>query len=125
VLSRPEFASAVLEALRSFTRPELLVTSPLLRSRLVSEESDAAEEALSPVEALRTRILAAARLLLSSPREEKFYHALRLTYFEPAPTQEIASERLDIPFRTFRRHLKSGIQRLTEILWRWEIGLDG
>jgi DNA-directed RNA polymerase specialized sigma24 family protein len=77
------------------------------------------------VEALRARILAAAGRLLNSPRQEKFYQALRLTYFEPAPTQEIASERLGVPFRTFRRHLKSGIQHLTETLWRWEVGLEG
>jgi len=40
----------------------------------------------------------------------------------PAPTQEAAAELLDIPFSTYRRHLTSGIQRLTEILWREEVG---
>jgi len=50
------------------------------------------------------------------------FRALEATYLHPAPTQEAAAELLDIPFSTYRRHLTSGIQRLTEILWRQEIG---
>src|SRR5215217_310227 len=34
VLSRPEFAEAVRQALRDFTRPDRLASNPLLRSRL-------------------------------------------------------------------------------------------
>jgi predicted DNA-binding protein (UPF0251 family) len=49
------------------------------------------------------------------------FRALEATYFEPAMTQDLAAERLDLPSSTFRRHLKSSIERLTEILWTWEL----
>ncbi|NJL21123.1 MAG: hypothetical protein HC895_10360 [Leptolyngbyaceae cyanobacterium SM1_3_5] len=41
---------------------------------------------------------------------------------QPAATQEKAAELLDLPFSTFRRHLKAGITRVTEILWFQETG---
>ena len=73
-------------------------------------------------EALRALLRHAADLLRSSPKETKLYRALYHTYFQPAPTQEAAAEALDLPFSTYRRHLKSGITRIVEILWQWEIG---
>jgi predicted DNA-binding protein (UPF0251 family) len=39
----------------------------------------------------------------------------------PVPTQEQAAELLDLPFSTFRRHLKHGVTRVAEILWQWEL----
>jgi hypothetical protein len=71
---------------------------------------------------LQSLITAAAETLQSSPRDAKLYRALYHTYFKPAPTQEQAAELLDVPFSTYRRHLKSGILRLTEMLWQQEIG---
>jgi hypothetical protein len=29
---------------------------------------------------------------------------------------------MDVPFSTFRRHLKSGVSRVCELLWQQEIG---
>ena len=55
------------------------------------------------------------------PQEAKLYRALYHTYIEPAPTQEAAAEHLDLPFSTYRRHLKSGVTRVAGILWQWEI----
>jgi len=60
--------------------------------------------------------------LQRSPREAKLHRALYHTYLQPAPTQEHAAELLDLPFSTFRRHLKAGITRVTEMLWQKEIG---
>jgi hypothetical protein len=73
-------------------------------------------------EALKAIIKEAAQTLQIHPRDEKLFRAIDQTYFHPAPTQEAAAELLDLPFSTYRRHLTSGIQRLTEILWRKEIG---
>jgi long-chain acyl-CoA synthetase len=42
---------------------------------------------------------------------------------QPAPTQEVAAELLDLPFSTYRRHLKSAIERLTEVLWNQELSI--
>jgi hypothetical protein len=33
----------------------------------------------------------------------------------------LAAERLDLPFSTYRRHLKTGIARVTELLWQHEV----
>ena len=37
-------------------------------------------------------------------------------------TQEQAAELLDLPFSTYRRHLKTGMEQLTQMLWQREIG---
>ena len=74
-----------------------------------------------PTAALQSLIQAAAQSLESSLREAKSYRALYPTYLHPAPTQEQAAELLDLPFSTFRRHLKNGMTRVAEILWLREI----
>jgi predicted DNA-binding protein (UPF0251 family) len=74
------------------------------------------------IAALQALIQAAAESLQTSPREAKYYRALDRTYLHPVPTQEQAAELLDLPFSTFRRHLKAGVMRVTDILWHHEIG---
>jgi len=44
------------------------------------------------------------------------------TCLHPAPTQEQAAELLDLPFSTYRRHLKTAIERVNDVLWQREIG---
>ncbi|MEW5829353.1 MAG: ATP-binding protein [Chloroflexota bacterium] len=118
VLSEADFGEAVRQALHDFSRPALLKSNPLLRSRLVSTLGDEQE----PVNLLRGLLSDTAGSLRGNPRDEKLFRALDRTYFQPAPTQEAAAELLDLPFSTYRRHLTAGIQRLTEILWEREIG---
>ncbi|MEO3876306.1 hypothetical protein ABGB18_46720 [Nonomuraea sp. B12E4] len=36
------------------------------------------------------------------------------------PTQELAAERLGLPFTTYRRHLTAGIERVCADLWHQE-----
>ena len=86
------------------------------------EKSGAGASESERITLLRTLIRAAADSLQDSPREAKFYRPLYYTYLQPAPTQEQAAELLDLPFSSFRRHLKSGVTRVTEILWAQEIG---
>jgi hypothetical protein len=119
-LSREDFSNAVRQALQGFARPSGLSGNPLLKSRLVLETSG--KGAKEKTEILRSRIKEAADGLRVHPRDEKLFRAIDHTYLHPAATQEAAAELLDIPFSTYRRHLTSGIQRLTEILWRQEIG---
>ena len=122
VLSRSDFADAVKDALRDFARPEALRQNPLLRSRLVMEKAgpDAADGA--SVEALKDLLREASAPLQEAPRQAKLYGALEATYLDPAPTQERAAERLDLPFSTYRRHLRKGLDSVTEALWRREVG---
>lgn len=121
-LSRDDFGNAVKQALQDFARPSGLTGNPLLRSRLVSEDAAAGKGFRERNEILKSRINEAADSLRIHPRDEKLFRALDQTYLHPASTQEAAAELLDLPFSTYRRHLTSGIQRLTEILWRQEVG---
>ena len=116
VLSRGAFTEAIRDALKAYAEPHHLAESPLLRARLVREQGgDAAE-------ALRDLLAGAARQLDESARERPYFRALDLTYFRPAPTQAIAAERLDLPFSTYRRHLRRGIDHVVDALWQVETG---
>jgi hypothetical protein len=119
-LSRDEFGNALKQALQDFARPGGLTGNPLLRSRLVADA--AGKGAKERSEALKSKIREAADALRIHPRDEKLFRAIDHTYFHPAATQEAAAELLDVPFSTYRRHLMSGIQRLTEFLWQQEVG---
>lgn len=121
VLNREDFETAVRDALNDFTRPDLLAQNLLLRSRIVREGAEE-DNQQAAVKKLLTVIQQAADSLNHNPKEQKFYRALYHTYFQPAPTQETAAEILDVPYSTFRRHLKRGIDQLTDILWQQEIG---
>ena len=88
VLSAEEFSGAIRQALQDFTRPNLLSTNPLLRSRLIAGRADV--EQGERVETLRAILREAASTLQSNPRDEILFRALDHTYFHPAPTQEAA-----------------------------------
>jgi hypothetical protein len=122
VLSESAFAAAVRDALRDFPRPDALRASPLLRSRLVVERAGPSGGGAERVAALQSLLKEAAETLQASPRDAKLYRALLHTYLQPAPTQEQAAEMLDLPFSTFRRHLKAGMERVVALLWQREIG---
>ena len=128
VLSQSEFVQSVQDALRNFSRPHGLQNNPLLRSRLILERvSSGHPPSQVPcgerITILQTLIEQAAQSLQSSPRQAKYYQALYRTYLHPAPTQEQAAFILNLPFSTFRRHLKAGITQVCDILWQWEIGI--
>ncbi len=125
VLSEPDFANAVREALRAYTVPNELSGNPLLRSRLVAEyvREDAGANERVPV--LQKLLKEAVERLQSSPKQIKLYRALYHTYIKPAATQELAAELLDVPFSTYRRHLKSGVDEIVADLWQRELASTG
>lgn len=120
VLSQPDFEEAVRQALRDYPRPALLAGNPLLQSRLA-----AFRPGTSPIDALRALLLETVNALKGSPKDEKLHRALWVTYFEPAPTQEAAAERLDLPFSTYRYHLSAGLEKITAMLWQKELYGEG
>jgi len=129
VLSRDGFAGAVQAALRDLTRAPAqrtpaLARNPLLRSRFVIERlnPEMPDSDAQRVAALQEVLRESSETMRDSPREAKFHRTLFHTYWQPAATQEQAAELLDVPFSTYRRHLKSGIEHLTEMLWQREIG---
>lgn len=121
-LSQDGFVEAVEEALRDYTRPDVLRSNALLRSRVVSERAGREAGETARVAALRSLLKEAAEQMRQSPKENKFYRAVYHTYVQPAATQEQAAELLDVPFSSYRRHLKSGMARIAEILWQAEVG---
>jgi|DewCreStandDraft_4_1066084.scaffolds.fasta_scaffold02272_16 hypothetical protein len=110
-LTQLEFAEAVRAALRNYPQPSALGGNPLLASKLVSPGQN-------PTRALRQALWEAAQQLRLKPRDEKFYRALEATYLEPAATQELAAERLSLPFGTYRYQLNKAVERVTEWLWQ-------
>jgi len=123
VLSEPEFAAAVLDALRQFNRDDLLPRNALLRSRLICERSGPGASDAQRIDALRRQILDAAEGLKLSARDTRLWLALEHTYVHPAASQEQAAELLDLPFSTYRRYLKAAISRVTTLLWQRELGV--
>lgn len=117
LLSEPEFAEAVRQALKDLRRPDLLALNPLLRSRCLRERSDG-----EPTPALLQALLGeGADLLTATPRSRKLHRVLWHTFFEPAPTQEAAAELLDLPFSTYRYQLGKAVDEITGWLWQQEI----
>ncbi len=123
VLSEPEFLAAVRAALHEITRPTSLRTNPLLNSRLIMEHSLRQSSEAVRVTRLQAVIERAITSLQSTPRDAKLYRAIYHTYLHPAATQERAAELVDVPFSSYRRHLKAGVERVGSLLWQWE--LDG
>lgn len=112
-LSEGDFADAVRSALRDLPRPDRLRRNPLASSRVVQ---DAGPEAT-----LADVLREAQEALPDDPRTEKARRALDRTYFHGVTSQEAAAEVLHMAFSTYRRHLKAGIDALTETLWQWEL----
>ncbi len=121
VLSQVEFVEAVQHALRHLVSPNALQHNPLLRSRLIVEQIADSGGASERVSTLQTLVKGIVESLRSTPRDEKLYRALDRTYLHPAATQEQAAELLDLPFSTYRRHLKTGMERVANLLWQREI----
>src|SRR5262249_48565816 len=60
--------------------------------------------------------------LFGNPRDEKLQRVIELTYFQPAPKQEVVADRLSLSFGTYRRHLTTGRDRLARWLWDSSLG---
>ncbi|WP_336208736.1 ATP-binding protein [Nonomuraea sp. LPB2021202275-12-8] len=116
VLSQAEFAEAVRKALRQLSRLDALAASPLTRTRLIAERAGQ-----NPATALGDLLRQAIDDLRADPRSVKFHRALSVTFLRSTPTQELAAERLGLPFTTYRRHLTAGIGRVCADLWHREL----
>ena len=116
VLAYPDFVAALRNALRDFSRPDLLAGNPLLRSRLFAMRDGA-----GPAE-LRALLFDTVDALFASARDEKLRRVIEFTYFRPAPKQEVTAEQLGLTFGTYRRHLGTALDRLARWLWDRERG---
>jgi adenylate cyclase len=116
MLTRADFDIAVKDALRHYTRADLLLGSPLLETRIAGGQ----ETRPASVANLQQLLAETAETIFANQRDQKLHRVLDLTYFRPAPKQEAAAERLGFPFSTYRRHLTAGVERITEWLWHQE-----
>lgn len=116
MLTRADFDLAVRDALRHYARADLLLGSPLLGMKSVSEGGSKTAD----VAHLQKAFVDAAEAIFVNERDQKLLRVLELTYFRPVPKQEVAAERLGLSFSTYRRHLATGVDRLTEWLWHQE-----
>jgi hypothetical protein len=121
VLSEEEFLDSIYNALKDFYNYNRLVENPLARSKFVVNalEPDAPED--ERVSKLKEKLQLAIKKIETSPRDEKFYRVLYRTFINVAGSQEQTADFLNIPFSTYRRYLKKGIQLVTEILWNEEV----
>ena len=116
MLTRADFDIAVRDALRHYTRADLLLRSPLLETRIATGRGSKATD----VAQLQQLLSDAAGTIFVNERDQRLHRVLELTYFRPAPKQEAVAERLGLPFSTYRRYLTTGVERLTEWLWHQE-----
>jgi len=114
------FTAAVHDALHNFARTAVLQHTLLLDARLVRARVGAGAPPAARLEALRARIREAVDTLQEWPGDRKLYRAVYHMYIQPTGAQEQVAELLDIPYSTFRRHLKEGTRRVTTLLWEWE-----
>lgn len=116
MLTRADFDVALKDALRHYSSADLLLGSPLLDMRIAT----GSRSKTADVAGLQQILTSAAETLFVSERDQKLLRVLELTYFRPAPKQEVVAERLGLPFSTYRRYLTTGVDRLTEWLWHQE-----
>ncbi|MFD7613706.1 ATP-binding protein [Streptomyces sp. NPDC059828] len=113
-VSRTVFDQSVREALTHWRDAGAFAACALMRARLAADFSD-------PVEELRGLLRQAVDDLAQDPRGAKAREALTAGYFSGAPTQEAAARRIGLPFGTYRRHLRQGLDLLCEALWQCEL----
>ncbi|MCU7821047.1 ATP-binding protein [Kitasatospora sp. DSM 101779] len=111
---RTEFDQAVREALSHWRDAAAFAACALMRSRLAADLAE-------PVEELRALLRTAVDDLARDPRGLRAREALTAGYLSGAPTQEAAARRLGLPYGTYRRHLRQGLDLLCEALWQQEL----
>jgi hypothetical protein len=75
VLTRSDFESAVKDALRQFTRTDLLAGNALLRTQLLTRGGPGA----ATPHALKALLVETAKTLFTSERDQRLYRVLDLT----------------------------------------------
>jgi hypothetical protein len=122
VFNEEQFITAIHDALRDYADNNALRNNPLLQARLVLRRCGNDKSVAMRLQVLRTLLQETAASLQNSPKQIKLFKAVHHTYFEPAPTQEQAAELLDLPFSTYRRHLRAGVDAIALQLWQKEVG---
>ncbi|MGW6691592.1 ATP-binding protein [Streptomyces sp. NPDC054961] len=113
-VTRAAFDRAVRESLAHWRDAGAFAAGALMRVRLAADFAE-------PVEELRALLRRTVEDLARDPRGARAREALTAGYFSGAPTQEAAARRLGLPYGTYRRHLRQGLELLCEALWQREL----
>ena len=76
LLTRPEFESAVKDALRHYTQADLLAGNALLHARLATRST----AGIATPQVLRALLAETAKTLFAGERDQRLYRILDLTY---------------------------------------------
>ncbi len=112
LLSRSTFDESLRNALRNWADADALAANPLAHSTLVPP--DTGDRAAALRDALRRHL----ETLRAERQGAKAHAALTATYLVGNVTQEAAARRLNVPLSTYRRHLRTGLERFGDITWR-------
>lgn len=121
----------VRHALRHLHTPDMLMKNPFIELRSVRNMmSDTTHDTpitnvFGPALALQRLVIDTIQTFATQPDRKKMYSALLYTHIKPKGTQERVAEFLDIPFSTYRGHLRSGIATLAAVLWDIEANTRG
>mgnify|MGYP001367672927 FL=1 len=121
-LDRDHFAQAVARALRDVSRPERLRGNPLLTAGFVERMAGPGASEGQRIQVLRRMLERAICELGLRPQYRRWQAVAESAYLHPVESQERMAERLGIPFSSYRRHLKSATEWITDFLWQLEIG---
>ncbi|MFJ4696385.1 ATP-binding protein [Streptomyces sp. NPDC088766] len=113
-MPRTAFDKAVREALQHWRDRSAFAVCAFSRARLAADFTD-------PVAELRALLQQSVEEIAAEPRGVRARDALAATFFSGAPTQEAAARRLNLPYGTYRRHLRQGLDLLCEALWHREL----
>ena len=115
-LGYEDFAAALKGALRDFHSSDLLA-----RNALLYHGAGTLGASAGPAD-LKAFLSEAVSTLFGNPRDEKLRRVIELTYFQPAPKQDVVADRLSLSFGTYRRHLATARDRLARWLWEsWQV----
>ncbi len=122
VLSEDEFAQSVYNALKEYGNDKKLAQNPLTKSRFVIEAAGNDPDTAILVAALRDCLADATDKIKETPKQDKLHRVLFRTFFNPVGSQEQVADYLNIPFSTYRRYLRKGVELVTGHLWELETG---
>lgn len=120
VLTEKEFFDAVYNALKDYHHERKLEDNPLLHSKFILNGSlENGGQSDSDI-LLKKKLDEALKKLEDSPRHDHLHRLLYRTFINPVGSQEQTAEFLQLPFSTYRRHLKKAVTLVVEYLWKQE-----
>lgn len=120
-LNQAQFVAAVHHAFRNLTNNQALRSNSLLQTKLVLRRCDPDALSVQRVQALQALLREAVARLQQSPRRQKHFQALAITYLEPAASPEHTASLIGLPFMAYRRSLQASINAVAAYLWQQEL----